>query len=149
MAVSTFKEYLDLHNLQFEILETSADTHTAQQAAEVHGVPVSNIVKSLLLCSELEGGKRFFLVLTPGDVRLDIEKWSRKLTISPLRMANADEVKSTTGYSIGGVPPFGHTSKIETHIEDGFDGDIELVAAAGSANSVFKISLNQLKEIVA
>lgn len=149
MAVSTFKEYLDLHNLQFEILETSADTHTAQQAAEVHGVPVSNIVKSLLLCSESEGGKRFLLVLTPGDVRLDIEKWSSKLTISPLRMANADEVKSTTGYSIGGVPPFGHTSKIETHIEDGFDGDIELVAAAGSANSVFKISLNQLKEIVA
>lgn len=148
MAVSTFKEYMGQHSLQFEVLETSADTHTAQQAADVHGVPVSNIVKSLLLCHESENGKRFFLVLTPGDVRLDIEKWSSRLAVTPLRMANADEVKATTGYSIGGVPPFGHSTKIETYIEDGFDGEIELVAAAGSANSVFKISLNQLRELV-
>jgi prolyl-tRNA editing enzyme YbaK/EbsC (Cys-tRNA(Pro) deacylase) len=136
MAVSTFKKYVEENNLHIEVIETSSPTHTAKDAAEVHGVPVSNIVKSLLVKS-VSG---FELRLTPGDRRLELGKDER--------MANADEVKRITGYSIGGVPPFGHTQKINTVVVDGFDGSEMLVAAAGSANSVFKISLDELKDIV-
>lgn len=145
MAVDRFKEFVETNNVQIEIIETAEGTHTAQQAADVHGVPVSNIVKSLLLSAD--DGSKFYLVLTPGDRRLDIDKWSEKFGADNLRMANAEEVKKVTGYSIGGVPPFGHAVTVDTYIEDGFDPEIELVAAAGSANSVFKISLAQLKQI--
>ncbi|WKZ31279.1 MAG: YbaK/EbsC family protein [Candidatus Dojkabacteria bacterium] len=145
MAVTTFKQYLEANDIDVEIIETSEDTHTAQQAADVHGVPVSNIVKSLLLCAD---EKQFYLVLTPGDVRLDIEKWKERLGATTLRMANADEVKQNTGYSIGGVPPFGHATQITTYIEEGFDPAIDLVAAAGSAKSVFKITLAKLNEVI-
>lgn len=136
MAVSQFRKHIKENSFDITVLETTSPTHTAKEAADVHCVPVSNIVKSLLV-KTIDG---FELHLTPGDRRLELEK--------DTRMANADEVKQVTGYSIGGVPPFGHTSKIKTVIEEGFDGTIELVAAAGSANSVFKISLDELKRIV-
>jgi prolyl-tRNA editing enzyme YbaK/EbsC (Cys-tRNA(Pro) deacylase) len=110
----------------------------------VHGVPVSNIVKSLLV--KVDGS--FKLFLTPGDKRLDMEKVKTDFEAAEVRMANADEVKEITGYSIGGVPPFAHPNKIETHIVEGFDDSIDLVAAAGSGNSVFRIKLSALKDIL-
>ena len=136
MAILQFREYIDKENINIEVIETTSPTRTAQEAADVHGVPVSNIVKSLLVKTP----NGFELHLTPGDRRLEMDKNSR--------MANADEVKSITGYSIGGVPPFGHNQKIKTFIEDGFDGTIELVAAGGSMHSVFKISLEDLKKLI-
>lgn len=145
MAVNTFKSFLEENHIDdIQILISNETTHTAQQAADVHGVPVSNIVKSLLL----KGEKQYYLVLVPGDKRLDIDEWKVKLNEVDLKMADAVAVKNVTGYSIGGVPPFGHSEKITTYIADGFDKEITLVAAAGSANSVFKISFSRLEEIV-
>ncbi len=144
MAVSEFKKYIENNSIDVAIVESVQPTHSAVDASKVHGVPVSNIVKSLLVY--VDGG--FKLFLTPGDKRLDLEKIKGDLSALDVRMAEAREVKSITGYSIGGVPPFGHTQKLETYIVEGFDSSSELVAAAGSANSVFKISLDRLSEIV-
>lgn len=144
MALQTFQAFIKQNNIDVEILEASETTHTAQQAADAFHVPVSNIVKSLLVCAD----DSFALFLVPGDKRLDLEQVKKKLDKSSARMATADEVKNITGYSIGGVPPFGHTKTIATFIADGFAKDELLVAAAGSANSVFKISFDSLQEIL-
>jgi prolyl-tRNA editing enzyme YbaK/EbsC (Cys-tRNA(Pro) deacylase) len=144
MAVKDFKTFLEANNLDIQIIETTDATKTAAEAAQVHGVPVSNIVKSLLLKVD----DSFKLFLTPGDRRVDMEKVKKDFGASQVRMADADEVKEMTGYSIGGVPPFGHPKRIETHIVDGFDDSIELVAAAGSGNSVFRITMSALKDIL-
>lgn len=145
MAVIFFKEKLrELLITDIEIIETQESTRTAQEAADTHNVPVSNIVKSLLVRID----NRFELHLVPGDKRLDIESIKRKNNTENVNMANADEVKMITGYSIGGVPPFAHKQRIETVIEDGFDKSISLVAAAGSSNSVFKISYERLEQLV-
>jgi prolyl-tRNA editing enzyme YbaK/EbsC (Cys-tRNA(Pro) deacylase) len=153
MSVKNFKDYLNSNNLEIQVIESDQPTHTAEQAAQVHAVPVSNIVKSLLVVCEntsLEGDeKSFFMILVPGNLRLDLEKWSKKLCKSlggRLKMASPDDVKEITGYSIGGVPPFGHKTPIETYIDEGFNRSQELVAAAGSANAVFRISYDGLKE---
>jgi prolyl-tRNA editing enzyme YbaK/EbsC (Cys-tRNA(Pro) deacylase) len=62
-------------------------------------------------------------------------------------MADADTVKEATGFSIGGVPPFGHASALDTVMdEDFFDLD-QLWAAAGSATAVFSISPQRLQEL--
>lgn len=143
MAVETFKNFLKKHNLDIEVIITNDPTHTALQAALTHKVPVSNIVKSLLVKMDQE----YVLFLVPGDRKLDLENLKEKFGSNAIRMANADEVKEITGYSIGGVPPFGHIQKIQTFIQEGFDSNSKLVAAAGSSSSVFKISLDQLKSI--
>ncbi len=149
MAVKDFNNYLMSAGLDFQVDLSEQPTRTAQEAAQVHNVPVSNIVKSLLIRGMTEDGlERYVLILTPGDKRLDVESWGSKLGLKGCTMANADQVKSVTGYSIGGVPPFGHLSQIETYIEDGFDRNSTLVAAAGAFNATFKLSFDQLKEIV-
>lgn len=136
MSVEYFKKQLRNKGISLEIILSKEDTHTAIQAAEVHKVPVSNIVKSLLVKND----EYYEIHLVPGDKRLELKKNTR--------MANAEEVKEITGYSIGGVPPFGHKEKIDIVMEEGFDKESLLVAAAGSANSVFKISFDELKRIL-
>jgi prolyl-tRNA editing enzyme YbaK/EbsC (Cys-tRNA(Pro) deacylase) len=137
MAANKFKEFLKENNLKITVLESPEKTHTAQQAADVHKVPVKNIVKSILV--KIDG--EFVLFLVPGDKKIDLKE--KNCTI-----AQAHEVKNITGYSIGGVPPFGHKQKIRTYIEDGFEKNEKLLAAAGSPNSVFKISFDELEKII-
>jgi prolyl-tRNA editing enzyme YbaK/EbsC (Cys-tRNA(Pro) deacylase) len=144
MSVDTFKQNLIKYGYDIEIIESSEKTHTAQEAADAHDVPVSNIVKSLLVTDTVS----YALVLVPGNKRLDLDHWKENIGWVTIRMASADEVKDITGFSIGGVPPFGHTNRIDTYIDVGFDPKSELLAAAGSANSVFKISISHLSKIV-
>lgn len=145
MAVETFQKYLDENGLSYKVMITDEPTKTAQQAADAHGLPVSNIVKSLLAKVD----DHFVLCLVPGDKRLDLDMLRTSENAEEVRMANADEVKEITGYSIGGVPPFGHKSKLPTRIVEGFNEDEMLAAAAGAGNAVFKISLDDLIKIVA
>ena len=136
-TLKKFKEFLEKNNLNIEILESPEKTHTAQQAADVHSVSVENIVKSILT----KVNDEYVLFLVPGDKKIDLKE--KKATI-----AKPDEVKKITGYSIGGVPPFGHKTKVKTYIQEGFRKDEKLLAAAGSPNSVFKISLEELENML-
>lgn len=136
--MNLFEKYLKENNItDISLIISVNDTHTAQQAADTHNVPISNIVKSLIVKTNNE----FALYLIPGDRRLDLNRVGG-------RMANAEEVREITGYSIGGVPPFGHKTKLKTYIEDGFNENEILVAAGGKPNAVFKITLEKLKELI-
>ncbi len=137
MSVALFLEFVKKHKLNITPVKSERATTTAKEAAEAHGVPVSNIVKSLLV-READGN--FVIYLCPGDRRLDLKKGAR--------MANAGEVKEITGHSIGGVPPFGHKRKLKTVIVDGFDPEVPLWAAAGAADTNFETNFLELKKIV-
>ncbi len=144
MAKEVFEKFLNEHNLKIQIINSKEKTHTAQQAAETHNIPVRNIIKSILVKIDDEP----ILFLAPGDKRIDLEEKKKEFNARDIKVANAEEVKDITGHSIGGVPPFGHKKKIKTFIEKGFNGNEKLLAAAGSPNSVFKISLVDLKKII-
>ena len=138
MSTKKFQDFLNKNNLDITIIQSQEATHTAQQAADTHKVSVQNIVKSILVKIDNE----FVMFLVPGDRKIDLKKKNGVI-------ATPDEVKNITGYSIGGVPPFGHTEKIKTFIiEEGFDKKQQLLAAAGSQNSVFKITFDKLKKIL-
>ena len=57
-----------------------------------------------------------------------------------VRRANADEAAAATGYSIGGIPPFGHRQRIAVVMDPALDGYELVWAAAGTANAVFAIA---------
>lgn len=144
MSVELFKKFLKENNLDIELTRTERPTLTAEQSAKVHGVPVCNIIKSLVVRADLD----FFVCLCPGDKRLDLDNLRRKLGKEEGRMATPDEVKEITGHSIGGVPPFGHKKSLKTIIIDGFDCNQPLWAAAGASDVNFKTTLSQLKKII-
>jgi len=135
--MNLFEKYIKENNVEIELIETDRTTRTAKDAAHTHGVPVSNIVKSLVI----KIGDGYEIYLVPGDKKLDLEGIKG-------RMATAEEVKEVTGYSIGGVPPFGHKVRLETHLVEGFDKNKELLAAGGKPNIIFKTSFKELKELV-
>jgi len=137
MSVALFLEFVKKHHLKIVPVKADKPTTTAKEAAETHGVPVSNIVKSLLV---REPNGEFVIYLCPGDRRLDLKPGAR--------MANANEVKEVTGHSIGGVPPLGHKQPLKTIIVDGFDSQAPLWAAAGAPDTNFKTTLTELEKII-
>ena len=129
------------NELKAIVLNSSA--RTAQQAASSLNCEVGAIVKSLLFKTE----DTFTLCLVSGDKKASLNKIKKKLRLKDVSMASADEVKNTTGFTIGGVSPIGHLNKIDILMDNSLDRFKFLFAAAGHPNCVFKITFNDLKEI--
>ncbi|HEY8588401.1 MAG TPA: YbaK/EbsC family protein [Naasia sp.] len=134
-----FQTTLDLLGEPGRVRETDPTAHTAADAAAALGVPVAAIVKSLVFLA----GDEPVLVLASGPNRVDPAR-AGKAFGAPLRKADAATVKAATGYSIGGVPPFGHPTPLPTLIDEDLLAQPELWAAAGTANAVFPIAPDRL-----
>ena len=125
------------------VITLDSSARTALEAASSLGCEVGAIVKSLLFKTE----NTFSLFLVSGDKKASLNKIKKKLRLKDVSMASADEVKNTTGFTIGGVSPIGHLNKIDILMDNSLDRFKFLFAAAGHPNCVFKITFNDLKEI--
>ena len=128
-------------SLEVIILENSA--RTAQDAAKALDCNVGAIVKSLLFRT----GDDFILCLVAGDKRCSLNKLKKLKDKKDISMASPEEVKTQTGYTIGGVSPIGHLNKIEIIIDKSLKKFIQLFAAAGHPNCVFKINFINIQKI--
>ena len=127
--------------LQVIILENSA--RTAQDAATALHCNVGAIVKSLLFKTE----NTFILCLVAGDKSCSLNKIKKIKDKKDISMASPEEVKTQTGYTIGGVSPVGHLEVIEIIIDNSLERFNELFAAAGHPNCVFKINFKNIQKI--
>ena len=128
-------------SLEVIILENSA--RTAQDAAKALDCNVGAIVKSLLFRT----GDDFILCLVAGDKRCSLNKLKKLKDKKDVLMASPEEVKTQTGYTIGGVSPIGHLNKIEILIDKSLERFNQLFAAAGHPNCVFKINFINIQKI--
>ena len=128
-------------SLEVIILENSA--RTAKDAAIALGCDVGAIVKSLLLKTE----DSFILCLVAGDKRCSLNKLKKIKDEKDISMASPEEVKTQTGYTIGGVSPVGHLNEVEIFIDKSLERFIDLFAAAGHPNCVFKINFTNIQKI--
>jgi len=128
-------------SLEIIVLENSA--RTAQDAATALDCKVGAIVKSLLFKAK----DSFTLCLVAGDKRCSLNKLKKIKNEKDISMASPEEVKTQTGYTIGGVSPVGHLEKIEIIIDNSLERFNELFAAAGHPNCVFKINLINIQRI--
>ena len=101
----------------FNIIEYTESTRTAQEAADRAGCELGQIVKSLIFKGKVSG--KPILVLTSGANRVD-EKLISEYASEAIGRADADFVRSVTGFAIGGVPPVGHPQKMETYLDEDF-----------------------------
>ena len=128
-------------NLSIIVLEQTA--RTADDAATALGCKVGAIVKSLLF----KAGGNFILCLVSGDKRCSLNKLKKILNERDVSMANPEEVKKVTGYTIGGVSPTGHLTKTKIFIDENLKNFKSLFAAAGHPNVVFEIDFINLKAL--
>ena len=123
------------------ILDSSAKT--AKDAASSLGCEIGAIVKSLLFKAD----NTFILTLVAGDKRCSLNRLKKLINKKDICMANPEDVKTQTGYTIGGVSPVGHLKNLEILIDKSLERFSDLYAAAGHPNCVFKIDFLKLQEI--
>ena len=141
--VKRVNDFLNKFNSDLSITTLDTSAKTALEAASSLGCNVGAIVKSLLFRTD----KKFLLCLVAGDKRASLIKIKKILNTKDASMASAEEVKSVTGFTIGGVAPIGHLNRLDVFIDNSLEKFEDLYAAAGHPNCVFKISFKNLQKI--
>ena len=141
--VKKVKEFIKKFDPKLEILVLDTTARTAQDAANSLKCEVGAIVKSLLFRAE----NTFLICLIAGDKRCSLNKLKKTLQKKDVSMANADEVKKNTGFSIGGVAPVAHVTSLDILIDKSLNRFPYIFAAAGHPNCVFKITYDDLIKI--
>jgi len=142
-AVKRVGEFIEKFDPKLKILVLKTTAKTAQDAANSLNCEVGAIVKSLLFRSN----GNFLICLIAGDRRCSLNKLKKILGKKDVSMANADEVKLNTGFSIGGVAPIAHIKKLDIFIDKSLSRFVDVFGAAGHPNCVFKISYRKLIKI--
>lgn len=114
---------------------------TAQQAADALGIELGQIAKSIVF--RRKGDDTAVLVVTSGDKRVDEKKV--EALVGKLGRADADFVKSTTGFSIGGVSPFAHATPPVMLIDRELFRFEDVWAAAGHPHAVVRLRPDDLE----
>ena len=127
-----------------EVIAFPDSTHTAAEAAQVVGAEIGQIVKSLVFVVENDGGELEPIVcLVSGANRVDMERLAAVVGRRDVRRATAREAEELTGFTIGGIPPFGHRARV---VMDPDLGRYETVwAAAGLPTVVFPVAPSVLR----
>ena len=141
--VKRVQKKLEEFSKELKAIVLNSSARTAQQAAESLNTEVGSIVKSLLF--QTEDG--FLLCLISGDKRCSLNKLKKIKNQKNISMANADQVKEVTGFTIGGVSPVGHLQQLDIFIDDQLNRFNNIYAAAGHPNCIFKIDFDNLKKI--
>ena len=141
--VKRVQEFIAQFDPKLKVLTLNTTARTAKDAAESLGCEVGAIVKSLVLKAD----NTFLICLIAGDKRCSLNKLKKVINKKDVCMANADEVKDNTGFSIGGVAPIAHIKKLNILIDQSLGKFESVFAAAGHPNSIFKIKYNQLVQM--
>lgn len=136
------QDALDKQGKDFQVIELPDSTRTAVEAARAVGCQLGQIVKSLVF--KAKRSKRPVLVIASGANRVD-EKKIEALIGEPLGKADADFVRSSTGFAIGGVPPVGHDPEMPVFIDNDLLQYDEVWAAAGTPHAVFRLDPHDLQ----
>jgi prolyl-tRNA editing enzyme YbaK/EbsC (Cys-tRNA(Pro) deacylase) len=128
--------------ISVELREMPESTRTAAEAAQACACTVAQIVKSLVFRGAET--KKPYLLLVSGANRVN-EKAVAAIIGEALTRPDADDVRAITGFSIGGIPPFGHTSALTTYVDRDLLTFDEVWAAAGTPRCVMRLSSAALR----
>jgi len=118
-------------------------TKTAADAAAAIGVSVGQIVKSLVFGVDSE----IVMALVSGSNQLDEKKLALAAGGAKCSRVDADAVRAATGYPIGGVPPFGHSTQLRVFVDPDLLQYDEVWAAAGTWNDNFGANPNDIVRV--
>lgn len=127
-----------------EIVELTDSARTAQQAADALGCDIAQIAKSIIF--RLKSTDEALLIVASGINRINEKSIAQQLN-DKLGKADAEFVRKSTGFVIGGVPPLGHATPILTLIDEDLFQYETIWAAAGHPKTVFQLTPNELKKM--
>lgn len=143
-SVQRVREAIAAVGLATEVQELSQSTRTAQEAAAAVGCSVAQIVKSLVFRGGQSG--KPLLALVSGQNRASEARLAEHFG-EPAGRADADFVRTHTGFAIGGVPPLGHPEALTVLVDRDLLAFEVVWAAAGSPFAVFRVAPAELVRI--
>ena len=138
------QEVLRLMGYNGKVIEFEDSTRTSAEAAERVGCQIGQIVKSLIFRGQ--ASDKPVLVLTSGANRVD-EMLVSRYAGETIGQADAEFVRGSTGFAIGGVPPVGHLLPLETYIDEDLLQYDQIWGAAGTPNAVFEMTPTDLEKM--
>jgi prolyl-tRNA editing enzyme YbaK/EbsC (Cys-tRNA(Pro) deacylase) len=147
-GIQRVREAAARKGVTLDIRVFDASTHTAEEAAAAVGAELGQIVKSLVFVAPTDDdGLEPILCLVSGPNRVDVARLAAVTGEKDVRRSTAREANDLTGFSIGGIPPIGHTRPVRV-IMDPDLGRFPLVwAAAGTPTAVFPVSPATLRTL--
>jgi Cys-tRNA(Pro) deacylase len=139
------RQFLTSRGLEKEIYSFTNSTENAYLAAEALGVELGQIVKSVVFLAD---GKPV-LVLMSGDKNVDNKKLKNLLGVRKVRIADAETVKTITGYPVGAVPPVAHRQSIPTYLDESLKRFSKIYPAAGTTQNMFRTNFDELSSLTA
>jgi len=130
--------------LASQVVEFEQPTRTSAEAASAIGCSVAEIAKSIVFRGKVSG--LAVVVVASGDNRVSEKKVSAKVD-EPLARADADFVRSATGYAIGGVAPIGHAQPVKLLLDEDLKRFSTVWAAGGTPYSVFPVAPEELRRL--
>jgi prolyl-tRNA editing enzyme YbaK/EbsC (Cys-tRNA(Pro) deacylase) len=123
-------------------------THTAQDAADALGVEIGQIVKSLVFVApQPDGALEPIVCLVSGPNRVDVARLAAVTGEPDIRRATANEAHDLTGFSIGGIPPIGHSAPVRIVMDPNLGRFPTVWAAAGTGTAVFSVPPGTLRTL--
>ena len=141
--VKRVREFLNKFDPNLKIIVLDSTARSAKEAANSLKCELGAIIKSLVFRAESD----FMICLIAGDKRCSLNKLKKILKKKDVSMANADQVKEITGFSIGGVSPTGHLKKLNVIIDKSLSRFKYVYGAAGHPDCVFKITYLELVKL--
>ena len=142
MSVTRVRAYLKQWGRDREVVELAESTATVALAAAALGVDPARIAKSLTI--NRKGGPGV-LVVAAGDARLDNRKFRDRFGVAP-KMMTPDQAQAFTGFSVGGICPFGLPPEVEVFLDESLRRFETVFPACGSDNSMIELRLADLAE---
>jgi Cys-tRNA(Pro)/Cys-tRNA(Cys) deacylase len=93
---------LEARKIPYDVFELSKDKHSAEETAQLLGVPESQVYKTLVVLREAKG-KKPLLVMTPAGRELNLKALAASLGEKKLHMATQAEAERLTKLQVGGI----------------------------------------------
>ena len=139
-VVEAFKE----KGIEIEILNLEVSTKTSQEAADAVNCDIKQIAKSIVFFESIQ--KKLVQIFVSGPNRVNLKSFENQTNLT-IEKADADYVRESTGFAIGGVAPLGHKIK-PLYIFDNTLVDFDEVwCAAGTPSSLFKLKTKDLLKV--
>ena len=145
------RSFTDVHDdltarsVPHEIVHLPSSSRTAQLAAEALGVPVGDVVKSLLF---LLDDTRPVLALVTGDATVDVDALAREAGAAQVRLARSREVRELTGYRPGAVPPCALATELPVVADPGVFAPDVVYCGGGTTTTMLKIGSADLDALL-
>ena len=126
--------------LEVEVRTLDRPTRTVAEAAEALDVDPGQIAKSLVFLADGEP----VVIVASGAHRVDVDQLALACDCAVIDKATPEDVRASTGFSVGGVPPFGHG--LPVMVDEALLEYDEVYAAGGDGNTLFAVNPRELAE---